>query len=847
VEALARVAPPLGECGERAGVLHALGDHRQAEVGGQVDGRPDDHGVGRVVRGTRDEDPVDLDLVDRQPLETGRACAPATDSVGPVTSRMTAPPPTLRLRVQLSGSQLDARRGVVRVSGATMAALGLSAWDTVSLTPAAGTGGPTAALVAAAPPGTHPFVLLADRLTLANLGLPEGADVDVGPLAVPECRRVLVAPPEQVRYLADRLAADTVRLALLGKVLRPGDRVALVPQDFSLPPSVAPVSLGRAAVELRTVLGPDWQGLTLTVTDAEPVGPSRVTMATVVAVEGGSATGTSATPVPSPPERAGGTASSRVPAAPPAPPPPGLDEPLRDLTEWLDLDFHHRELLERLGSGRRLGVLVTGAAGSGKVSVVRAAAAAVGAGVVHVWGPELAGLTADAALSRLAGAADRAAAAEPSVLLVEDVDAVVPVDAAQVGPALLAELRRRVADGRLAVVCTTSRPEACDPRLREPGLLEREVAIPLLTRLQRREVLGRLTEPLPLGAEVDLDDAAGRTPGFVLADLVSLVHEAGVRAAHRHREAGRTEAAGESAGAPPTLVAADLEAALGVVRPSTAEDRALEAPDLSLDDVGDMEKVKAALTEAALWPLSHPDTFARLGVDPPRGVLLYGPPGCGKTFLVRALAGTGQLTVFPVKGAEVMTKWVGESERGLREVFRRARRSAPAMVFLDEIDALAPRRGQSTDSGVSDRLVATLLTELDGIERLTDVVVVGATNRPDLVDPAVLRPGRLERLVYAPPPDAPARAAILRAAAKRSPLAGDVDLDEVARRCEGYSAADCAALVREAALTAMRRSMTSAEITMADVAAALTAVRPSLDPMQVLQLEQFAAAREAAG
>jgi transitional endoplasmic reticulum ATPase len=393
----------------------------------------------------------------------------------------------------------------------------------------------------------------------------------------------------------------------------------------------------------------------------------------------------------------------------------------------------------------------------------------------------------------------------------------------------------------VAVVCTTSRPEACDPRLREAGLLEREVAIPLLTRAQRREVLGRLTEPLPLGDDVDLDDAAARTPGFVLADLVSLVHEAGVRAAHRHREAP------EGVGDLPTLGAADLDAALGVVRPSTAEDRALEAPDLSLDDVGDMETVKAALTEAVLWPLSHPDTFARLGVEPPRGVLLYGPPGCGKTFLVRALAGTGQLTVFPVKGAEVMTKWVGESERGLREVFRRARRSAPAMVFLDEIDALAPRRGQSTDSGVSDRLVATLLTELDGIERLTDVVVVGATNRPDLVDPAALRPGRLERLVYAPPPDAEARAAILRAAAKRSPLAGEVDLDEVARRCEGYSAADCAALVREAALTAMRRSMTSAEITMADVDAALAAVRPSLDPVQVLQLEQFAAAREAAG
>ncbi|MGF1660921.1 MAG: ATPase, partial [Kineosporiaceae bacterium] len=323
-----------------------------------------------------------------------------------MTSGTTAAP-TLRLQVELSGSQLDARRGVVRVSGATMAALGLSAWDTVSLAPVGGGGGPTAALVAAAPPGTHPFVLLVDRLTLANLGLQEGADVDVGPLAVPQCRRVVVAPPEQARHLADRLAADTVRLALLGKVLRPGERVALVPQDFTLPPSVAPVSLGRAAVELRSVLGSDWQGLTLTVSDAEPAGPSRVTMATAVAVAGGGTTGTSATPVPSPPEPAGAPALAGTAGAVPSPP-PGLDEPLRDLTEWLDLDFHHRELLQRLGSGRRLGVLVTGTPGSGKVSVVRAAAAAVGAGVVQVWGPELAGLTADAALSRLAAAGDRA-------------------------------------------------------------------------------------------------------------------------------------------------------------------------------------------------------------------------------------------------------------------------------------------------------------------------------------------------------------------------------------------------------------------------------------------------------
>jgi transitional endoplasmic reticulum ATPase len=224
-------------------------------------------------------------------------------------------------------------------------------------------------------------------------------------------------------------------------------------------------------------------------------------------------------------------------------------------------------------------------------------------------------------------------------------------------------------------------------------------------------------------------------------------------------------------------------------------------------------------------------------------VLLYGPPGCGKTFVVRALASSGRLSVHAVKGAELMDKWVGSSERAVRDLFRRARDSAPSLVFLDEVDALAPRRGQSFDSGVTDRVVAALLTELDGIEPLRDVVVLGATNRPDLIDPALLRPGRLERLVFVEPPDADARRDILKAATKSVPLSDDVDLDKLAGELDGYSAADCVALLREAALAAMRRSIDAADVTMADVEKAREAVRPSLDPVQVEALRAFAEGR----
>ncbi|GIF76849.1 AAA family ATPase [Asanoa siamensis] len=516
---------------------------------------------------------------------------------------------------------------------------------------------------------------------------------------------------------------------------------------------------------------------------------------------------------------------------------PGLRSQAQQLTELLDLGFHHRDVLARLATSVSLGVLVTGPAGSGKSDLVRAVAAAVGARVLTVWAPGVAALTNDAAAARLrAVVADLTteSAPPPSVVLITDVDALAPRES----PGPLATVFRQVLSAMVgagaAVVCTSSRPEEIDPALRAPDLLSLEIAVPLPDQAMRREQLAVLTRSTPLAADVQLDDVAARTPGFVAADLAALVREAGVRAALRQRE---VEA--------PVVTAADFAAALEVVRPTSMATSTLELSGLTLDDVGDLVEVKEVLTESVLWPLTYPDTFARLGVRPPRGVLLYGPPGCGKTFLVTALAGSGKANVLSVKGAELLSKWVGESERAVRELFRRAREAAPTLIFLDEVDALAPLRGQSTDGGTTDRVVAALLTELDGVETLRDVVVIGATNRPDLIDPALLRPGRLERLVFVPPPDADARAEILKATARGVPLDPEVDLTTLARELDGFSAADCAALIRESAFVAMRESLEATTVTAKNVAAARQRIRPSLDPAQVARLAAYAEQRNA--
>ncbi|SPM38894.1 ATPase, partial [Mycobacterium numidiamassiliense] len=710
----------------------------------------------------------------------------------------------LTLTARLNTSAVDSRRGVVRLHPNAVAALGIREWDAVSLT-----GSRTTAAVAALADQDSPVsTVLLDDVTLSNAGLREGSAVIVSAVTVYGARSVTLSGSS---LASQSIAAITLRQALLGKVMTVGDAVSLLPRDLG--PGTSTSAATRA---LATSVGISWTSELLTVTGVDPDGHVSVQPNSQVSWGAGVPVGVLA-------ER------ERVGIARPA---IAVDElkgsqaQAAKLTEWLKLALDEPHLLKTLGAGTNLGVVVSGPAGVGKTTMVRAVCA--GRRLVELDGPEIGALAAEDRLKAVA-AAITAVRDGGGVLLITDGDALLPATAEPVASLILAELRSAVATDGVALIATSAHPDQLDARLRAPELCDRELGLPLPDGATRKALLETLLKSAPT-EQLELDQIASRTPGFVAADLAALVREAALRAASRASADGQ----------PPKLNQGDLVGALTVIRPlSRSASEELTVGNVTLDDVGDMIEAKQALTEAVLWPLQHPDTFARLGVDPPRGVLLYGPPGCGKTFVVRALASTGQLSVHAVKGSELMDKWVGASEKAVRELFRRARDSAPSLVFLDEVDALAPRRGQSFDSGVTDRVVAALLTELDGIDPLRDVVVLGATNRPDLIDPALLRPGRLERLVFVEPPDAPARREILRTAGKSVPLSADVDLDTVAAELDGYSAADCVALLREAALTAMRRSIDAAEVTAADLEAARKTVRPSLDPLQVDSLRAF--------
>ncbi|RLG95963.1 AAA family ATPase [Candidatus Bathyarchaeota archaeon] len=518
----------------------------------------------------------------------------------------------------------------------------------------------------------------------------------------------------------------------------------------------------------------------------------------------------------------------------------GLKEEIQRLREMVELPMRHPEIFQRLGIDPPKGVLLHGPPGCGKTLLARAVANESDANFFSINGPEIMSKFYGESEARLREIFQQAEKNAPAIIFIDELDAIAPKREEVTGEVerrvvaqLLALLDGLTSRGNVIVIGATNRPNALDPALRRPGRFDREIEIGIPDKQGRYEILQIHTRGMPLAKDVDLRKLAEITHGYTGADLAALCRETAMKALRRYLP----EIDLEQERIPPSVLEKmevkmeDFLNAYREITPTAMREVAVEVPTVHWSDIGDLEEVKQELRECVEWPLKHPEVFKRMGIKPPKGVLLFGPPGCGKTLLARAVATESEANFISIKGPEVFSKWVGESERAIREVFRKARMSAPAIIFFDEIDALVPRRGAGyADSGVTERVISQLLTEIDGIETLQEVVILAATNRPDILDPAILRPGRIDRMIYVSEPDEEARYQIFRIHTKNMPLSEDVDLRKLASLTKGYSGADIESVCREAALIALRRDINSKAVTFADFEEALEKIGPSITP-----------------
>src|ERR671911_203609 len=493
----------------------------------------------------------------------------------------------------------------------------------------------------------------------------------------------------------------------------------------------------------------------------------------------------------------------------------GLGDAVARVREMIELPLRHPELFKRLGVEAPKGVLLHGPPGTGKTLLAKAIASETNANFYTIGGPEIMSKYYGESEEKLRNVFQQAEQNAPSIIFIDEIDSIAPKReevSGEVERRIVAQLLSLMdgmsARGKVVVIGATNRINAIDPALRRPGRFDREIEIGVPDRNGRLEILQIHTRGMPLAKDVNLEKLADISHGFVGADLQSLSKEAGIRSLRRILP--NIDLSSESIPSDTLrkiiVTMNDFMDVIKEMEPSAMREVFVEIPDINWDDIGGLESIKQEMQEAVEWPLKYQGIFTFADAVPPKGILLYGPPGTGKTLIAKAAANESEANFISIKGPELLSKWVGESEKGVREVFRKARQAAPCIIFFDEVDAIAPRRGGSFggDSHVTERLISQLLTELDGLEILTNVVVIAATNRPDIIDPALLRPGRFDRLLYVPPPDRDSRLQIIRIHTKKKPLADDINVEQLADHTDGYTGADIASLSSAAVMLALR-------------------------------------------
>ena len=728
-------------------------------------------------------------------------------------------------RVQVASlPPADSGRGFARLPDKLMDDLGLAEGDVIEIV-----GKRSTAARAIRPYGEDEGIdiIRLDGLQRANAGVGSGDFVQVSKAASKPATKVVFAPAQPNVRLQG--SADALKRTFAGRPLVEGDVVSTTGHqrvNADMPEHVRQM-LNAPAFAL--------QELRLVVVSASPKG--------IVHIDGKTA-------VELLPEYIGAADGQRR-ADVTYDDLGGMRDTIDALREMVELPLRHPELFQRLGVDPPKGVLLHGPPGTGKTLLARAVANESAARFFLINGPEIMGSAFGESERHLREIFEQAAQAAPSIIFIDEIDSIAPKRGQVTGEAekrLVAQLLTLL-DGieprqNTVVIAATNRPEAIDEALRRPGRFDREIVVGVPDEPGRREILGIHTRGMPLASDVNLDELARRTYGFVGADLAALCREAALEAVRRIMP--RINLADPVI---PTEILDqlsvelnDFDNALKRVQPSAMREVMVEAPQIRWDDIGGLDQARDRLKEGVELPLKHPDAFRRLGIRPAKGFLLYGPPGTGKTLLAKAAARESEANFIATKSSDLLSKWYGESEQQIARLFNRARQVAPTIIFIDELDSLVPARGGGLgEPQVTERVVNTILSEMDGLEELQNVVVIGATNRPTLIDPALLRPGRFDELIYVGTPDTAGRRRILAIHTRGMPLAGDVDLEKIAQRADRFTGADLEDLVRRAGLTALRRGLDTGSVTMADFEVALGETRASVTPEM---LEEYSRIQE---